>query len=87
MNPCNKSCVDSELIPPAQQGRDKDGRDGRASAVEMVAGETTPTGDKTTKEDNSMSARVNVCVQLRVCVDFCPCGSWKDKERYAMIST
>lgn len=62
MNPCNKSCVDSELIPPAQQGRDKDGRDGRASAVEAVAGETTPTGDKTMKEDNSMSARVNVCV-------------------------
>lgn len=64
-----------------------DGRDGRASAVETVAGETTPTGDKTMKEDNSTSARVNVCVQLRVCVDFCPCGSWKDKERCTMIST
>lgn len=23
MNPCNKSCVDSELIPPAQRGRDE----------------------------------------------------------------
>lgn len=52
-----------------------DGRDGQASAVKMVAGETTLTGDKTMKEDNSMSARVNMCVQLRVCVDFCPCGS------------
>lgn len=64
-----------------------DGRHGRVSAREAVAGETTPTGDKTFTEDSSTSPRVNVCVQLRVCVDFYPCGSWKYKERYALIST
>lgn len=58
----------------------EDGRDGQASAVETFAGETTPTGDKTMKRDKSVSLRVNECVQLRVCVDFYPCGSWKDKE-------
>lgn len=45
-----------------------DGRDGRASAVETVASETTQTGDKTMKEDNSRSARVNVCVCTAACL-------------------
>lgn len=56
-----------------------DGRDGRASAMETFAGETAPTADEMMKRGKSASLRVNECVQLRVCVDFCPCGSWKDK--------
>lgn len=41
-----------------------DGRDGRASAVETFAGETTPAGVKTAKGDESACA---VCTAARLC--------------------
>lgn len=52
-----------------------------------LAGETTSTGDKRMKRGKSASLRVNECVQVCACVDFCPCESWKAKEKGAMIST
>lgn len=69
-----------------QLGKDgADGRDGRASAVELVKQHQLEI--KLWKGTKTRVCGVNECVQLRVCVDFCPCGSWKDKGGGGMIST